>query len=133
MRICRTVTDLRATLDAERSRGRRIGFVPTMGALHEGHLSLIRHARADADVVVISIFVNPLQFNEQSDLAAYPRDLDADARMSERAGADILFAPDPSEMYPAGFSTSVVVREVTAPLEGAMRGEAHFTGVATVV
>ena len=133
MRILTTVTELRMALDAPRAEGRRIGFVPTMGALHEGHLSLIRRARRDGTAVVVSIFVNPLQFNEQSDLAAYPRDLHKDARLAEGAGAEMLFAPDGVEMYPNGFSTSVTVRGVTALLEGAIRGEAHFTGVTTVV
>jgi len=133
MRILTTVAELRAALNARRADGRPIGFVPTMGALHDGHLSLIRRANADGTTVVVSIFVNPLQFNEQSDLAAYPRDLQRDARLAEGAGAEILFAPDGSQMYPPGFSTSVTVRGVTAPLEGAIRGEAHFTGVTTVV
>jgi len=133
MRILTTVAELRAALNARRADGRPIGFVPTMGALHDGHLSLIRRASADGTTVVVSIFVNPLQFNEQSDLAAYPRDLQRDARLAEGAGAEILFAPDGSQMYPPGFSTSVTVRGVTAPLEGAIRGEAHFTGVTTVV
>ena len=133
MRILTTVAELRPALDELRAQRRRIGFVPTMGALHEGHLSLIRRARTDGTVAVVSIFVNPLQFNEQSDLAAYPRDLEGDARLAESAGAEILFAPAGSEMYPEGFSTSVTVRGVTAPLEGAIRGEAHFTGVTTVV
>jgi len=133
MRIVRAIGDLRVALHADRLAGRSIGFVPTMGALHEGHLSLIRRACAAADVVVVSVFVNPLQFNEQSDLLAYPRDLEGDARLAERAGAHLLFAPDVQELYPPGFSTSVSVAGVTAPLEGVSRGESHFTGVATVV
>jgi len=133
MRTVRAVSDLRVALHADRLAGRSIGFVPTMGALHEGHLSLIRRACAAANVVVVSVFVNPLQFNEQSDLVAYPRDLDRDARLAEGAGAHLLFAPDVQEVYPAGFSTSVKVAGVTAPLEGVSRGESHFTGVTTVV
>jgi pantoate--beta-alanine ligase len=93
MRTVRTVADLRAALDAPRRAGRSIGLVPTMGALHEGHLSLIRAARSEHDVVVVSLFVNPAQFNEAGDLAAYPRDEERDARAAEAAGGDVLFAP----------------------------------------
>ena len=128
-----TIAALRAALAEHRQAGRTIGFVPTMGALHEGHLSLIRQARTEVDTVVVSIFVNPIQFNDQRDLSSYPRDLARDAHLIESAQGDILFAPDVSEMYPAGFQTVVRVPNVSAPLEGAARGVAHFDGVATVV
>jgi pantoate--beta-alanine ligase len=104
-----------------------------MGALHEGHLSLIRHARATCDVVVVSLFVNPAQFNDAADLAAYPRDEERDAALAAEAGADLLFAPSPDEVYPPGFATTVHVDRLTAPLEGAHRGVEHFDGVTTVV
>jgi pantoate--beta-alanine ligase len=104
-----------------------------MGALHEGHLSLIDRAWASCDVVVVTLFVNPAQFDEARDLDAYPRDEAQDAALAERAGADILFAPAPEEIYPPGFATSITVGGVSAPLEGEVRGAAHFAGVATVV
>lgn len=113
--------------------GRRIGFVPTMGALHEGHLSLIRAARHENDVVVVSVYVNPLQFNDQQDLAAYPRDLQRDIDLAESAGADVVFAPNSVEMYPEGFKTAVQVDALSEPMEGQSRGPAHFRGVTTVV
>jgi pantoate--beta-alanine ligase len=133
MRTVRTVGDLRAALREPRRAGRAIGLVPTMGALHEGHLSLIRAARGENDVVVVSLFVNPAQFDEQGDLAAYPRDEAGDARKAADAGADILFAPPVEEVYPPGFATTVRVGGVTEPLEGRHRGAGHFEGVATVV
>jgi pantoate--beta-alanine ligase len=104
-----------------------------MGALHEGHLSLIRRAREECDVVVVSLFVNPAQFNEASDLERYPREEARDLALAEQAGADILFAPSAEEVYPAGFSSSVEVLGVTERLEGEVRGPAHFRGVTTVV
>jgi len=107
--------------------------VPTMGALHEGHLSLIRRARAQCDEVVVTLFVNPAQFDDPRDLAAYPRDAARDAALAAEAGADVLFAPAAGEIYPRGFATTVTVDEISAPLEGAQRGPAHFAGVATVV
>jgi pantoate--beta-alanine ligase len=133
MRIVRTVAELRAALAPARRDGRSIGLVPTMGALHDGHLSLIRRARTANDVVVVSLFVNPTQFSPNEDLAAYPRDEAGDARAAEDAGADLLFAPPVEEVYPAGFATTVRVAGVTEPLEGANRGAGHFDGVATVV
>ena len=133
MKTLRTVAELRATLNGPRRAGRRIGLVPTMGALHEGHLSLIRRARASCDEVVVSLFVNPAQFNDAGDLAAYPRDERRDAELAAEAGADILFAPPPGEVYPLGFATTVTVDEISTPLEGEQRGPAHFAGVATVV
>jgi pantoate--beta-alanine ligase len=133
MKTLRTIADLRAALNGPRRAGRSIGLVPTMGALHEGHLSLIRKARAACDEVVVTLFVNPAQFNESADLAAYPRDEARDATLAAEAGADILFAPPAGEIYPLGFATTVTVDEISAPLEGAERGPAHFAGVATVV
>jgi pantoate--beta-alanine ligase len=133
MNTVRTVADLRAALRPARLAERSIGLVPTMGALHEGHLSLVRHARATCDVVVVSLFVNPAQFDDAADLAAYPRDEGRDAALAAEAGADLLFAPAPEEVYPPGFATTVHVEGLTATLEGAHRGVAHFDGVATVV
>lgn len=133
MRTVRTVTEIRAALAETRRAGRSIGLVPTMGALHEGHLSLIRRARGDCGVVVMSLFVNPAQFNEAADLAAYPRDEKRDVALAARAGVDYLFAPAPDEMYPSGFATTVSVAHLTEPLEGAHRGRSHFEGVTTVV
>jgi pantoate--beta-alanine ligase len=133
MRTVRTVADLRAALAEPRRAGRTIGLVPTMGALHDGHLSLIGAARAENEVVVVSLFVNPAQFDEAGDLAAYPRDEAADARLAEAAGGDILFAPPVEEVYPSGFATTVRVAGLTETLEGEHRGVAHFEGVATVV
>ena len=133
MRTLRTVAELRAALNGPRRAGRSIGLVPTMGALHEGHLSLIRRARTSCDAVVVSLFVNPAQFDESGDLAAYPRDEARDAALAAEAGTDILFAPSPAEVYPDGFATTVTVGDVSAPLEGEQRGGMHFAGVATVV
>jgi pantoate--beta-alanine ligase len=129
----RTVADLRGALRDPRREGRTIGLVPTMGALHDGHLSLIRAARAANDVVVVSLFVNPAQFDEAGDLAAYPRDEAADTRAAADAGADLLFAPPVDEVYPRGFATTVRVAGLTEHLEGEHRGSGHFEGVATVV
>jgi pantoate--beta-alanine ligase len=133
MRTVRTVASLREALRPARRAERVIGLVPTMGALHEGHLSLIRHARATCEEVVVSLFVNPSQFNDAADLAAYPRDEARDAALAEEAGADLLFAPQAAAVYPPGFATTVHVDGLTAPLEGAHRGVAHFDAVTTVV
>jgi len=133
MRVVRTVAELRETLAPARREGLRIGLVPTMGALHEGHLSLAERARRDCDVVVVSLFVNPAQFNERADLDRYPRDERRDSGLAAAAGADVLFAPSAEEVYPAGFATSVEVLGVTERLEGAARGPEHFRGVTTVV
>jgi pantoate--beta-alanine ligase len=134
MRILRTVPGLRTALKPARRADRTIALVPTMGALHDGHLSLVRAARARADEVVVSLFVNPAQFNDADDLAAYPRDEESDARLAEEAGADILFAPPPEIVYPPGFGTEVRVGgRLTETLEGEHRGPEHFHGVATVV
>jgi pantoate--beta-alanine ligase len=133
VRTVRSVADLRAALSKPRREGRAIGLVPTMGALHDGHLSLIRAASAENDLVVVSLFVNPAQFNEASDLAAYPRDEATDAPAAAEAGADLLFAPPVEEVYPSGFATTVRVAGLTEHLEGEHRGTGHFEGVATVV
>ncbi len=128
-----TVTDLRRLLDDHRSAGRTIGFVPTMGYLHDGHASLMRAAAAANDVAVVSIFVNPLQFAPGEDLAAYPRDLAADTALAAASGIDVVFAPSVDEMYPGGpVLTSVQVAELSSRWEGASR-PTHFSGVATVV
>jgi pantoate--beta-alanine ligase len=129
----RTVAELRAALAPHRRAGRTIGLVPTMGSLHEGHLSLVRAARAETEVVVVTLFVNPAQFEDAGDLAAYPREAASDAELAAAAGADLLFAPTADEVYSPGFATTVHVAGVTAPLEGEHRGAAHFDGVATVV
>jgi len=133
MRTVRTVPDLRAALRDARRAERTIGLVPTMGALHEGHLSLVRAARAENDVVVVSLFVNPTQFDEAADLDAYPRDEARDAGAAAAEGADLLFAPSADEVYPPGFATTVRIAGLTEHLEGEHRGVAHFEGVATVV
>jgi pantoate--beta-alanine ligase len=134
MRTLRTVAEVRAALRASRREERTIGLVPTMGALHDGHLSLIRRAREECDQVVVSLFVNPTQFNETADLDAYPRDERRDAALAADAGADLLFAPPVEEVYPPGFSTFVRVGgDLTERLEAAERGPQHFHGVTTVV
>jgi pantoate--beta-alanine ligase len=133
MRTLRTVGELRAALAPARRAGSTIGLVPTMGALHEGHLSLIRRAREQCEEVVVSLFVNPAQFNESADLERYPRSEQHDAGLAAEAGADLLFAPSVEEVYPPGFATAVEVLGVTSRLEGASRGAAHFRGVTTVV
>jgi pantoate--beta-alanine ligase len=134
MRTLRTVAELRAALRPARRAERSIGLVPTMGSLHEGHLSLIEAARQQCDEVVVSLFVNPAQFDDASDLAAYPRDEARDAELADEAGADLLFAPAPEEVYPPGFSTEVRVGgPITETLEGEHRGQDHFHGVTTVV
>lgn len=125
-----TIAELRETL---RDAARPIGLVPTMGALHEGHLALLERARADCATVVMSLFVNPSQFGAGEDLAAYPRDEDADGSLAASVGVDFLFAPAPSEMYPEGFATRIHVAGLGDTLEGAARGPQHFDGVATVV
>jgi pantoate--beta-alanine ligase len=133
MRTVRTVAELREALRPAHREERTIGLVPTMGALHEGHLSLLRAARERCDVVVVSLFVNPTQFDEQTDLQAYPRDEARDAELAAAAGADLLFAPPAAEVYRPGFATTVHVTGLTESLEGEHRGVGHFDGVATVV
>jgi pantoate--beta-alanine ligase len=131
VRLLRTVDQVRAELGEPRGRGEHIGLVPTMGAFHDGHLALIRAAREASDVVVISLFVNPSQFDAADDLARYPRDEASDARAAEAEGVDVLFAPASEELYPPGFDTWVEPGELGAVLEGAAR-PGHFRGVATV-
>jgi len=133
VRTLRTVDEARAALRTARRAGHTIGLVPTMGALHNGHLSLIERARAECDVVVVSLFVNPAQFNESVDLDCYPRQEAQDRELAAAAAADLLFAPTAEEIYPTGFSTSVEVLGLTDRLEGAVRGAGHFRGVTTVV
>ena len=130
MKVVRTISETRATLEPLRSGS--LGLVPTMGALHEGHLSLLRAARAECDTVVMSLFVNPAQFGESADLAAYPRDEEHDLEVARTEGVDVVFAPSVEEMYPPGFQTWVDVTELGAVLEGRFR-PAHFRGVATIV
>jgi pantoate--beta-alanine ligase len=132
LRVVRTVSELRARLAAERRAGRSIGLVPTMGAFHDGHRALMARARAEHDVVVVSLFVNPTQFGPSEDLSAYPRDETRDADIAREEGVDVLFAPLVEEVYPDGFATAVHVVGVTEQLEGAHR-PGHFDGVATVV
>lgn len=131
----RTVAELRERVLPERRAGRSIGLVPTMGFFHEGHLSLMRRAREQTDVVVVSLFVNPAQFAPGEDLEAYPRDEERDARLAHAEDVDVLFAPAVGEVYPDGFDASVVVGGLTETLEGdeAQRGPEHFRGVTTVV
>ena len=130
MLTLRTIAELRTAL---RAAARPIALVPTMGALHEGHLALLERARAECATVVMSLFVNPSQFGAGEDLAAYPRDEQADASVAAAAGVDLLFAPPPGEIYPEGFATRIHVNRLGDTLEGAVRGPRHFDGVATVV
>ena len=130
--VVRTVSDLRAEVAAWRQAGLKVALVPTLGALHEGHLSLVRRALEEADRVVASVFVNPTQFAPGEDFEAYPRGEARDAELLASAGCHLLYAPSAVEMYPAGFSTTVVVSGVSGPLEGERR-PTHFAGVATVV
>jgi pantoate--beta-alanine ligase len=132
MRICNTIEDMRAACRAARRSGKRLGFVPTMGALHEGHLSLVRAARAACDVAAVSIFVNPTQFGANEDLAKYPRDFERDRELLEKEGVELLFSPSVEEMYPAGAVTWVTVEELNGKLDGRSR-PGHFRGVTTVV
>ena len=130
MRLVRTIAELREALVPVRATS-EVGLVPTMGAFHAGHRALFDAARAECDVVVVSLFVNPTQFEDAADLAAYPRDEAEDARVADEAGVDVLFAPSADELYPPGFQTWVEVSELGSRLEGAVR-PGHFRGVATV-
>jgi pantoate--beta-alanine ligase len=132
MKICKTIDDMRSASREARCERKRLGFVPTMGALHEGHLSLMRAAKAKCDVVAVSIFVNPLQFGPGEDLAKYPRTFERDTSLLEKESIDILFAPTPEEMYPAGAITYVTVEGLSDKLCGRSR-PGHFRGVTTVV
>jgi pantoate--beta-alanine ligase len=133
VKIVRSVAELRVLVRSARDAGARIGLVPTMGAFHDGHLALMRRARESSGFVVVSLFVNPTQFHDPSDLGRYPRDEAHDAELAAMIGVDLLFAPPAEEVYPSGFTTSVEVAGLSAPLEGEMRGAGHFRGVATVV
>lgn len=125
-------SEMRGAVVSARQRGGRVGVVPTMGALHEGHLSLVDAARAENDLVVATVFVNPTQFAPHEDFTRYPRNLERDAELLARHGCDTIFAPSVDEMYPAGYETSIDVGRVAKPLEGERR-PTHFAGVATVV
>lgn len=132
MQVCTTIQQTRAASRAARAAGKRIGLVPTMGALHEGHLSLVRAARESCDLVVTSIFVNPTQFGPNEDLAKYPRSFDRDRDLLSKEGVDLLFAPSIEEVYPAGAVTWVTVEGLSEKLDGRSR-PGHFRGVTTVV
>ncbi|HHS14301.1 MAG TPA: pantoate--beta-alanine ligase, partial [bacterium] len=129
--VIRTIERMQSTADSLRRRGKTIGFVPTMGFLHEGHLSLIRLAKTRADTVIVSIFVNPFQFGPEEDLERYPRDFERDEKLCLQAGADLLFFPEAGAMYPEQYQTWVTVENLTQGLCGASR-PGHFRGVATV-
>ncbi|HIJ86497.1 MAG TPA: pantoate--beta-alanine ligase [Desulfuromonadales bacterium] len=132
MKIITSIVHMQALAIAPEREGRRIAFVPTMGFLHEGHASLLREGRTRGDVLVLSIFVNPIQFGQNEDLDRYPRDMERDCHIAESCGVDIVFMPTAAEMYPSGFQTGVTVQELSLPLCGASRA-GHFDGVATVV
>jgi pantoate--beta-alanine ligase len=132
MKICKTIEEIRSACRGSRREGKRLGFVPTMGALHEGHLSLVRAARAKCDVVAVSIFVNPLQFAPNEDLAKYPRTLERDCGLLQEEGVDLLFVPSVEEMYSKGAVTYVTVEGLSDKLCGKSR-PGHFRGVTTVV
>lgn len=132
MKTFETISELRQYLLQNRMEGRSIGFVPTMGCLHQGHCALIQQAAAENDIAVLSIFLNPTQFSCREDFAKYPRRRDADIKAAEAAGADVVFAPLENELYPTGFQTFVDVRELAKPLCGGSR-PGHFVGMATIV
>ena len=132
MKVIRTIREMQEAADAARKAGGKVGLVPTMGYLHEGHLALVRKARELADLVVVSIFVNPIQFGPKEDLSRYPRDFERDSRLLEGVKTDVIFAPDAPEMYPEGYSTYIEVRGLGDHLCGLSR-QGHFVGVATVV
>ncbi|MDH3330349.1 MAG: pantoate--beta-alanine ligase [Desulfobulbaceae bacterium] len=132
MKVIRVPGEMTAWAKEQAANGKNIGLVPTMGFFHEGHLSLMRMARTHAERVIVSLFVNPLQFGPNEDLAAYPRDFERDGRLAEQEGVDVLFAPSVDDMYPDGFQTTVSVSTITGHLCGANR-PGHFDGVATVL
>lgn len=132
MNVIATINDMQATARSLKQQGKSIAFVPTMGFLHEGHASLLREGRARGDILVLSLFVNPIQFGRNEDLDRYPRDLERDLGVAADCGVDIVFTPSAGEMYPDGFQTSITVRDLSLPLCGASR-PGHFDGVATVV
>jgi pantoate--beta-alanine ligase len=132
MKTIRSIKEMQAFSEAARLQGKKIAFVPTMGFLHEGHLQLIRQARTMGDILIVSIFVNPIQFGPTEDFKQYPRDWDRDAQLCESGGTDVIFAPTAEEMYPEGFQTSVSVSSLSQNLCGISR-PTHFQGVATVV
>ncbi len=132
MLVLKTIAETRSARDRFRAAAKTLGLVPTMGSLHEGHLSLVRAAQASCDAVAVSIFVNPTQFGPKEDFASYPRSLEEDCRILEAAGVDLVFAPSSEEMYPKGASTFVEVAGLSDRLDGASR-PGHFRGVATVV
>ncbi|MBM3244233.1 MAG: pantoate--beta-alanine ligase [Candidatus Omnitrophica bacterium] len=132
MRIIHSIGLMQKVSSSGKARGKTIGFVPTMGALHAGHLSLIRAARKHSDLCVVSIFINPSQFGPNEDFKKYPRDLRGDTQLCRKEGVDIIFNPDPGEMYPDDFKTNVYVRQLSGLLCGKSR-PGHFAGVATVV
>jgi pantoate--beta-alanine ligase len=133
MRIVRSNAEMRTTVAEARAAGRSVGLVPTMGAFHGGHHALMRAARGRSDLVVVSLFVNPAQFDDPADLDAYPRDEERDAAEAAELGVDVLYAPPVEEVYPPGFATSVRVDGLGDVLEGVSRGAGHFAGVCTVV
>ena len=132
MKICRSIEEIKSFIRLAKSAGNTIGLVPTMGCFHQGHLSLMRLARQECQLVVVSLFVNPTQFGPGEDLLAYPRDFERDVDMASQEGVDVIFAPEPGEMYPPGYQTYVEVGEIANPLCGRSR-PGHFRGVATVV
>ena len=132
MKIINSIVHMQALAIAPEREGRRIAFVPTMGYLHEGHASLLREGRKRGDVLVLSLFVNPIQFGKNEDLESYPRNMDRDCQIADACGVDIVFIPTVAEMYPDGFQTGVTVRDISLPLCGVSR-PGHFDGVATVV
>ncbi|MDP3732065.1 MAG: pantoate--beta-alanine ligase [Candidatus Omnitrophota bacterium] len=132
MRIIRNIKEMAGFSDKMRSKGKAIGFVPTMGALHEGHSSLIRRAHKENDIVVVSIFVNPIQFGPKEDYRRYPRNLKHDARLCQKAGADVIFCPEVQQMYHDNYKTYVIVENLSDVLCGKFR-PGHFKGVATIV
>ncbi|MCX7737687.1 MAG: pantoate--beta-alanine ligase [Candidatus Kapabacteria bacterium] len=132
MEIIKTVREMQEISIEQKQKGKNIGFVPTMGYLHEGHLSLIRKAKEMSDIVITSIYVNPTQFAPNEDFSRYPRDFERDKELAEKAGSDFIFYPSDNEMYPNGFDTMVLVDTVTKKFEGEKR-PTHFNGVATVV